>query len=123
MALTKEAKAERRAKAAGPHPRPRGRTPRDADGRPKEWDRQNGGWKVAMATTSSERGLSLRSPGRYMACAERLIQLWREKGAPARLRDRVLRCWMDAQAYRIHTFQTVTRMMDGGQIGADSSFN
>ena len=52
MALTKEAKAERRAKAAGPHPRPRGRTPRDADGRPKEWDRQNGGWKVAIFSTS-----------------------------------------------------------------------
>ena len=48
MALTKESKTERRAKAAGPHPRPRGRTPRDADGRPKEWDRQNRGWKVAI---------------------------------------------------------------------------
>jgi hypothetical protein len=54
MALSKEAKAERRAKAAGPHPRPRGRTPRDADGRPKEWDRQSGGWKAAtMSTTKS----------------------------------------------------------------------
>jgi hypothetical protein len=30
---------------------------------------------------------------------------------------------MDAQAYRIHTFQTVTRMMEGGSIGADSSLN
>ena len=52
MALTKEAKAERRAKAAGPHPRPRGRTPRDTEGRPKEWDRQSGGWKVAIYSTS-----------------------------------------------------------------------
>jgi hypothetical protein len=83
----------------------------------------NNGWKVAMATTSSERGLSLRSPGRYMATAERIIQLWRDSGADPRLRDRVLRCWMDAQAYRLHTFQTATRMMSGGSIGADSSFN
>lgn len=81
------------------------------------------GWKVAMATTSSERGLSLRSPGRYLATADRLIALWRAQGADPRLRDRVLRCWMDAQAYRLHTFQTATRMMQGGTIGADSSFN
>jgi len=83
----------------------------------------DGGWKVAMATTSSERGLSLRSPGRYLATAERLIQLWKEQGSDPRLRDRVLQCWMDAQAYRMHTYQTVARMMDGGAIGADSSLN
>ena len=81
------------------------------------------GWKVAMATTSSERGLSLRSPGRYMATADRIIQLWKDGGADPRLRDRVLKCWMDAQAYRLNTFQTATRMMSGGTIGADSSFN
>ena len=34
----------------------------------------NKGWKVAMSTTSSERGLSLRSPGRFMATADRLVQ-------------------------------------------------
>jgi alkylation response protein AidB-like acyl-CoA dehydrogenase len=83
----------------------------------------NDGWRVAMATTSSERGLSLRSPGRYLATAERIIGLWRQHGADPRLRDRVMRCWMDAQAYRLHTFQTATRMMDGGSIGADSSLN
>ena len=27
----------------------------------------NEGWGVAMATTGSERGLTLRSPGRFMA--------------------------------------------------------
>jgi alkylation response protein AidB-like acyl-CoA dehydrogenase len=81
------------------------------------------GWKVAMATTSSERGLSLRSPGRYLATAQRLTQLWKDQGADPRLRDRVLQCSLDAQAYRFHTFQTVTRMMNGGTIGADSSLN
>ncbi len=30
------------------------------------------GWAVAMAAAGSERGLSLRSPGRFMAAAERL---------------------------------------------------
>src|SRR5690348_15295089 len=33
----------------------------------------NQGWNVAMATASSERGLSLRSPGRFLATAARLI--------------------------------------------------
>jgi alkylation response protein AidB-like acyl-CoA dehydrogenase len=85
----------------------------------------NQGWRVAMATTSSERGLSLRSPGRFLATAARLIDLYRRyhgRVDPA-LRDRVIRAWMDAQAYRWFTFQTVTRMMQGESIGADSSMN
>ncbi|MCB0973791.1 MAG: acyl-CoA dehydrogenase family protein [Actinobacteria bacterium] len=35
----------------------------------------NDGWRVAMATASSERGLTLRSPGRFMATTDRLIAL------------------------------------------------
>ena len=83
------------------------------------------GWKVAMATTSSERGLSLRSPGRFVATAARLIDLYhrfRDRADPV-LRDRVIQAWMDAQAYRWFTFQTVTRMMQGESIGPDSSMN
>jgi alkylation response protein AidB-like acyl-CoA dehydrogenase len=83
----------------------------------------NQGWKVAMATTASERGLTLRSPGRYLATADRLIALWKARGSDPRLRDRVLQCYMDAQAYRYNTFQTVTRMIQGGTMGADSSLN
>jgi len=83
------------------------------------------GWKVAMATTSSERGLSLRSPGRFMATASRLIDLYhryRDRSDPV-LRDQVIQAWMDAEAYRWFTFQTVTRMMQGESIGPDSSMN
>ena len=83
------------------------------------------GWKVAMATTSSERGLSLRSPGRFVATAARLIDLYhrfRDRADPV-LRDRVIQAWIDAQAYRWFTFQTVTRMMQGESIGPDSSMN
>ena len=83
------------------------------------------GWYVAMATTNSERGLTLRSPGRFMASASRLVQLYREykETADPCLRDSVVRAWMDAQAYRLYTYQTVTRMMKGGQMGADASMN
>jgi alkylation response protein AidB-like acyl-CoA dehydrogenase len=83
----------------------------------------NEGWKVAMATTSSERGLSLRSPGRFLATAAQLIELYREyrETGRAEVRDRVVRAWMDAEAYRWFTFKTVTRMMSGEAIGAESS--
>ncbi len=83
------------------------------------------GWKVAMATTSSERGLSLRSPGRFMATAERLVELYQRLGVSLDpvLRDRVIGAWMDAQAYRLYTYQTAAKMMAGGSIGAESSLN
>jgi hypothetical protein len=81
------------------------------------------GWRVAMATTSAERGLTLRSPGRFMAAAARLVDLWRARRADAgdQSRDDVIRAWIDAEAYRWQTFLTVTRMTDGEELGAESS--
>ena len=76
-----------------------------------------------MATTGSERGLTLRSPGRFMATADRLLALFREKGSPAHLRDRVVEAWTRAEAYQLFTLQTVTSLSDGGSIGAESSIN
>jgi hypothetical protein len=82
------------------------------------------GWYVAMATTNSERGLTLRSPGRFMATAERLLELYRERGgADPRARDEVVRAWMDAQAYRQYTLATVAKMLAGQSIGAEASVN
>lgn len=82
----------------------------------------NQGWKVAMATTSSERGLSLRSPGRFLAASERLAALYRDRPRP-HLRQQVVDSWMRSRAYRDYVYGTATRMMAGGQIGADSSLN
>jgi len=81
------------------------------------------GWSVAMATTSAERGLTLRSPGRFMATARRLVDLFGARGSHADpvIRDAVVRAWIDAEAYRWQTFQTVTRMTDGDNLGAESS--
>lgn len=83
------------------------------------------GWGVAMATTGSERGLTLRSPGRFMATAARLIQLYQRLGANAAptLREAVIQAWIDAEAYQLYTLQTVTRMVEGRPIGAESSLN
>ncbi len=68
------------------------------------------GWRVAMSTAGHERGLSLRSPGRFLATANRLVELWRQTADPAdtALRDRVVDAWIAAQAYRLHMFATVT---------------
>jgi alkylation response protein AidB-like acyl-CoA dehydrogenase len=83
----------------------------------------NQGWSMAMATAGSERGLTLRSPGRFVATAARLVELWQRRGGDARLRDDVVRGWMDAEAYRLYTLQTVTKVIDGVPIGAEASLN
>jgi len=81
------------------------------------------GWRVAMATTGSERGLTLRSPGRFMAAAARLAELYRAhaEDADPTVRDAVVRAWIDADAYRWQTFWTVTRLMEGGRTGPEAS--
>jgi hypothetical protein len=81
------------------------------------------GWNVAMATTGSERGLTLRSPGRFTATAARLVDLYRRRGSPPALRDRVVQAVIDAEAYRVYTLQTVTRLAAGEKAGAESSLN
>jgi alkylation response protein AidB-like acyl-CoA dehydrogenase len=82
------------------------------------------GWSVAMATAGSERGLTLRSPGRFTATANRLLELWRESGGgDGALRDRIVRAVMRAEAYRLFTLQSVTALVGGGSIGAESSIN
>ncbi|MGY4709687.1 acyl-CoA dehydrogenase family protein [Mycolicibacterium sp. CBM1] len=79
------------------------------------------GWRAAMSTTSNERGMSLRSPARFLAPAERLATEWRNRGADPAFADRVADAWIKAQAYRLHTFGTVTRVAAGGELGAESS--
>ena len=83
------------------------------------------GWNVAMATTSSERGLNLRAPGRFLAAADRLADLYRdliEAGtADEGLLDEVVRAWTGAQAYRWQTYRTAAHLSGGGELGAASS--
>jgi len=84
------------------------------------------GWSVAMSTTSSERGLTLRSPGRFLATARRLIEAWQalpeaERAERGDLRHRVIQAWMEAEAYQLQTLQTVTGTVEGRPAGAESS--
>jgi len=82
------------------------------------------GWSVAMATTGSERGLTLRSPGRFLATASRLVELYRARGAEASdpgLRQAVAQAAIDADAYQLQTLATVTRLARGERPGPESS--
>ena len=78
------------------------------------------GWRAAMSTSSNERGMSLRSPARFLAPPND----WSNNGRPNPdpvFTDRVADAWIKAQAYRLHTFGTVTRLAAGGELGAESS--
>ena len=81
------------------------------------------GWRIAMSTASHERGLSLRSPGRFLAAAARLAELWRRTGDlnDTALRDRVADAWIGARAYQLHTQATAERLAAGGRLGVEAS--
>jgi alkylation response protein AidB-like acyl-CoA dehydrogenase len=105
------------------------------------------GWRIAMSTAGHERGLSLRSPGRFTAAADRLVGLWRRTTGPAgtpgtagtaglagaaglagtigaagtATADRVADAWIAARAYRLHTYATAARLAAGGTLGAEAS--
>ncbi|MFI0859831.1 acyl-CoA dehydrogenase family protein [Streptomyces smyrnaeus] len=61
------------------------------------------GWRAAMSTAGNERGLALRSPGRFTAAAERLRHLWRERADPGdtAVAQRVADAWTGARAYQL----------------------
>ncbi|MCX4728456.1 acyl-CoA dehydrogenase family protein [Streptomyces sp. NPDC090052] len=85
----------------------------------------NRGWQVAMSTAGNERGLTLRSPGRFTAAAERLTALWRAEADPddTALRDRVADAVIRSRAYQLFTYANASRIAAGGSIGAESSLN
>ena len=80
-----------------------------------------------MATTGSERGLTLRSPGpvhrrRRPAGRPGRDALGRDR-ATRGVRDELAQAWMDAEAYRLYTLRDVTDIVDGRSPGARSSLN
>ncbi|MEU0218728.1 acyl-CoA dehydrogenase family protein [Streptomyces sp. NPDC006265] len=81
------------------------------------------GWRIAMSTAGNERGLMLRSPGRFLASAHRLEALWRRQGGPASARDRVADALIGARAYRLFTYAVASRLLDGESAGPESSLN
>lgn len=87
---------------------------------------EGAGWQIAMATAGFERGLMLRSPARFQQASRRLVSLYRQHHGdlmdPA-VEDDVLRCYMDGEAYALSTYQTASRLLQGGSIGPEASCN
>lgn len=81
------------------------------------------GWRIAMSTAGNERGLMLRSPGRFLASAERLHDLWRSRSGPADTGTRVADALIGARAYQLFTYAAASRFLDGDTIGPESSLN
>ncbi|MFC5214673.1 acyl-CoA dehydrogenase family protein [Streptomyces coerulescens] len=81
------------------------------------------GWRIAMSTAGNERGLMLRSPGRFLASADRLHGLWQAQGCPQSARDAVADALIGARAYQLFTYAAASRFLDGESIGPESSLN
>jgi alkylation response protein AidB-like acyl-CoA dehydrogenase len=81
------------------------------------------GWRIAMSTAAHERGLSLRSPGRFLATAGRLAELWRQVGDPSdtAMAHRVADAWIGARAYHLHTMAVATRLAGRPPGGATAN--
>jgi alkylation response protein AidB-like acyl-CoA dehydrogenase len=81
------------------------------------------GWRIAMSTAGNERGLMLRSPGRFLASADRLHRLWQAQGGPKATQDRVADALIGARAYQLFTYAAASRFLYGESIGPESSLN
>jgi alkylation response protein AidB-like acyl-CoA dehydrogenase len=90
---------------------------RDVIGAPGE------GWRIAMSTAGNERGLMLRSPGRFLASAAGLRALWERRGCPPHAHDDVADALIGARAYQLFTYAAACRFLDGDLIGPESSLN
>jgi alkylation response protein AidB-like acyl-CoA dehydrogenase len=81
------------------------------------------GWRIAMGSAGHERGLSLRSPGRFTAAAARLAGLWERAGSPddgSGLAGRVADAWIGARAYQLYGFGLASQAPGAGG-GAQAS--
>ncbi|EKX63408.1 acyl-CoA dehydrogenase family protein [Streptomyces ipomoeae] len=81
------------------------------------------GWRIAMSTAGNERGLMLRSPGRFLAASARLHDLWHRRGRPSTERARVADALIGARAYQLFTYAAASRFLDGTPVGPESSLN
>ena len=68
-------------------------------------------------------GSRLRSPARYTEAADRLVRLFDQRGGPAASADAVAQAHMDAEAYRLHTYWTATKVARGHAVGPEASCN
>jgi alkylation response protein AidB-like acyl-CoA dehydrogenase len=80
------------------------------------------GWDVAMTTLLHERGtLGFALTAQLEVSVNRLLDLARERGAPAELRGDVAREWIELQALRYTNYRSLSTLMRTGIPGPEGS--
>jgi alkylation response protein AidB-like acyl-CoA dehydrogenase len=87
------------------------------------------GWNVAMATASSERGVNLRSPGRFAAPAQRAVDLYQRLAVSRTRRPVICTPVAGPGGPRLDERRPIAgtrtrpaaRLMSGGQMGPEAS--
>jgi alkylation response protein AidB-like acyl-CoA dehydrogenase len=83
---------------------------------------ENEGWRVANTTLANERGASFI--WREQVLQELAIDTLSQECVridDARLRQRLVQSWIDAEIFGLHNLRTLTRLERGEEIGAASS--
>ncbi|MCC7078187.1 MAG: acyl-CoA dehydrogenase family protein [Acidimicrobiia bacterium] len=81
------------------------------------------GWQVANTTLAHERGTAfpLKEQVVQRIFLEDLLRIAREEGVDPVLRDRLVRCFTDAEIFRFLNLGTLTRLARGQEPGPESS--
>ena len=86
---------------------------------------QNDGWRVANTTLANERGATFvwKEQVLHEVAIEQLAKTCATRGllADPLVRQRLARCWIDVELFRLHNQRTLARLARGEEIGPESS--
>jgi alkylation response protein AidB-like acyl-CoA dehydrogenase len=83
----------------------------------------DGGWGVAMTLLGFERDAPAAPAARFLRQVGRLVDIARSRGLDGDpvVRDRVAALHVRAEAYRLHTLRTLSRLSRGESVGSEAS--
>jgi len=83
----------------------------------------HGGWQVANATLSHERGINPRQLVIHIQLLEELVRLAQHTGAldDWRLRQRVAQAVVEVRLFQLHNWRTLSRLENGNEPGPEGS--
>jgi alkylation response protein AidB-like acyl-CoA dehydrogenase len=83
----------------------------------------HGGWQVANATLSHERGINPRQLVIHIQLLDELVRLAQRTGAMDdwRLRQRVAQAFVEVRLFQLHNWRTLSRLEKGGEPGPEGS--
>jgi alkylation response protein AidB-like acyl-CoA dehydrogenase len=83
----------------------------------------HGGWHVANATLSHERGINPRQLVIHIQLLDELVRLAQQSGAMDdwRLRQRVAQAFVEVRLFQLHNWRTLSRLEKGEDPGPEGS--